>query len=284
MTATSEVPTYLPTFDRLNTAIPSDLDVNAVGTTWVTSLANAVASKDTDAIVGLLHPDGWWRDLFALTWDLRTFHGAAQISTFIRDRVAVSDSETQFKIELDRGVDASLVKRYDDLHWVLVHFHFSTKVAQGRGVTFLLPPPAGSSASVPWQAFVITTHLESLKEHPEKIGLLRSFAPNHGKWEGARRKEVAFEGVEPEVVIVGAGHSGLTVAARLGALGVKTLLLDKNERVGDNWRGRYEALCLHDVICTCSLSVYHTRAHSEVGNNHLPYLPYVLGGPCTLMM
>src|SRR5215470_16489146 len=38
---------------------------------------------------------------------------------------------------------------------------------------------------------------------------------------------------------LGAGHNGLAVAARLGALGVSTLVIDRAARVGDTWRKRY---------------------------------------------
>jgi cation diffusion facilitator CzcD-associated flavoprotein CzcO len=34
-------------------------------------------------------------------------------------------------------------------------------------------------------------------------------------------------------------------AARLKALGVNALIIERNSRIGDNWRGRYEALSLH---------------------------------------
>lgn len=44
---------------------------------------------------------------------------------------------------------------------------------------------------------------------------------------------------------VGAGHNGLSSAARLQALGVKVLVIDREQRIGDNWRLRYEALSLH---------------------------------------
>ena len=41
-------------------------------------------------------------------------------------------------------------------------------------------------------------------------------------------------------------------------LGVSTLIVDKNERVGDNWRKRYHQLVLHD----------------PVWYDHMPYLPF----------
>lgn len=41
------------------------------------------------------------------------------------------------------------------------------------------------------------------------------------------------------------GDSGLQISARLKALGVTTLLVERNKRIGDNWRNRYEYLSLH---------------------------------------
>lgn len=59
-------------------------------------------------------------------------------------------------------------------------------------------------------------------------------------------------------------------------LGVKALVVEKNERIGDNWRGRYEALCLHDVICESSRSrLGSAYADCLLGFLHFPYLPYV---------
>lgn len=48
--------------------------------------------------------------------------------------------------------------------------------------------------------------------------------------------------------VVGAGQAGLTAAVRLKMLGVNALIVDKNDRVGDNWRNRYHQLVLHDPI------------------------------------
>lgn len=44
---------------------------------------------------------------------------------------------------------------------------------------------------------------------------------------------------------VGAGHNGLALSARLQALEFRTLIVERNARVGDNWKNRYEALSLH---------------------------------------
>ena len=73
-----------------------------------------------------------------------------------------------------------------------------------------------------------------------------------------RRQSKDYADREPAVLIVGGGHAGITAAARLRALGVDALVIDRMERIGDNWRKRYHGLKLHN------------QKHS----NHLPYLPF----------
>jgi hypothetical protein len=65
------------------------------------------------------------------------------------------------------------------------------------------------------------------------------------------------------VVVVGAGQAGLSIAAQLTQLQVDTLIVDRERRIGDNWRNRYHALVLHN----------------QVHVNHLPYMPFPLNWP-----
>jgi putative flavoprotein involved in K+ transport len=58
--------------------------------------------------------------------------------------------------------------------------------------------------------------------------------------------------------VVGGGQAGLSIAARLKQLQIDTLIVDREARVGDNWRKRYHALTLHN----------------QVQVNHLPYMPF----------
>ena len=60
----------------------------------------------------------------------------------------------------------------------------------------------------------------------------------------------------PTVLVIGGGQSGLSIAARLKQLNVDTLIVDREKRIGDNWRKRYHALTLHN----------------QVQVNHLPYM------------
>ena len=123
-------------------------------------------------------------------------------------------------------------------------FDFYTAVGKASGITRLVPTPTGE-----WKAHVVYTNLESLSGFPEKIGSLRNHNPNHGKWESQRQKEIDFVDSDPVAIIIGGGQSGLEIAARLKVLDVPCLVLEQNPRIGDNWRNRYEALCLHDPVC-----------------------------------
>src|SRR4051794_15967552 len=48
-----------------------------------------------------------------------------------------------------------------------------------------------------------------------------------------------------EVVIIGAGQTGLATAYFLGKAGVGCVVLDEHPRVGDQWRQRYDSLLLN---------------------------------------
>ena len=60
------------------------------------------------------------------------------------------------------------------------------------------------------------------------------------------------------MLVVGGGQAGLAIAARLKQLKIDTLIIDREARIGDNWRKRYHALTLHN----------------QVQVNHLPYMPF----------
>lgn len=199
------------------------------------------------------------RDILALTFDFRTFTGAISIQTFLADRLAQAQMSA-FKLK-DEYVD--LQRPYPDLAWIQAMFSFETTIGLASGVFRLVPQADGE-----WRAHCMFTNLEDLKGFPEKVrfiveimlgvflkdpcyqvGSLRDPAPNHGKWEEARRRSSCFEASNPTVLIVGGGQSGLELAARLKCLDVSVLVVEKNPRIGDNWRNRYDALCLHDPVC-----------------------------------
>jgi hypothetical protein len=232
----------LPTLDKLRSKVPPDVDAKGVATQWLESFESHVKSANIDSVIDLFVEDAFFRDILALTWDFRTFQGAHAIKKFLEDRLPAT-KPSSFKLK-DQFL--GLQQPYPDVAWIQGLFEFKTNIGIGSGVLRLVPMSDGR-----WKAHTMFTNLEDLKGFPEKIGALRDHKPNHGKWAEKRRKEIDFEDREPIVLIVGGGQSGLDVAARLKYLDVPTLVVEKQPRVGDQWRKRYEALCLHDPVCEC---------------------------------
>ncbi|KAG6872067.1 hypothetical protein C0995_013411 [Termitomyces sp. Mi166 len=230
----------LPTLQRLNATIPADLDAKAIAKAWFAAFTRSVEAGDSQGVAKLIVNDGYWRDMLALTWDFRTFSGLPKITQFLADRLG-SARPTAFALRDDAYL--GLQQPYPDIAWINLFFDFETSTGIAFGIARLIPDAKGE-----WKAHTIYTNLEDLKGFPEKIGTLRDASVNHGKWVDNRKKEVEFVDKSPVVLIVGGGQSGLEVAARLKALDVPTLVVEKNQRIGDNWRNRYDALCLHDPL------------------------------------
>ena len=75
-------------------------------------------------------------------------------------------------------------------------------------------------------------------------------------WLDLRKAAAVYSDHDPAVLIVGGGQAGLAAAARLRQLQVDALIVDREKRIGDNWRNRYHALVLHN----------------QVQVNHFPYM------------
>ncbi|KAF9522145.1 hypothetical protein CPB83DRAFT_864900 [Crepidotus variabilis] len=275
----------LPTLSKLgNPTVPDNLDIKKVAAAWIDELGKAAAQTNVDGVLallvdsdfktGILDDDHipsasgnvipvYWRDFLSLTWDFRTFEGTPAIQNFLQARLQIA------KISNLQLGPVSLDRPFPDLVWIQLFFTFETEVGIASGIARLVPITISASqpksladdlntGDVTWRAHLVFTNLEDLKGFPENLGVKRNGLPNHGKWEEQRRRENAYEDRDPTVLIIGGGQSGLDVAARLKALGVDALIVEKNKRIGDNWRLRYDALCLHDTVWF----------------DHMPYLPF----------
>lgn len=249
MTTLRHKKTELPTLDRLGVSAPNASEVNAdqVASQFLQTFEKNVSSGNVDGVLSLLTDDCWWRDLLPMTWDLRTFQGTDSIRQFLKDRLA------QSKLKNFKTSFAVYEQPYEDLAWTRVHYTFECAVGNGAGVLRLVPTKA-SGGKTTWKAHNVCTSLEGLSGHPPATGPLRDQDPNHGKWLDQRRQQMEYADRDPEVLVVGGGQSGLEIAARLKLLGVPTLIVEKQARIGDQWRHRYAALCLHDVVCEFRLS------------------------------
>jgi cation diffusion facilitator CzcD-associated flavoprotein CzcO len=211
---------------------------------WLASFETAARAGDVEAVVELFGEDGWWRDLLAVTWDLRTMHGADAIRATAGNRLAL--------VELgDFLIDDRIPAQSDD-GLITAAFTFRTRVALGRGIVRLRQQAAESESA--WKAWTLLTEVDALIDFPEmRTTLDQATDPEYTvaragreSWHQRRAREREFIDTEPDVLVVGAGHAGLTIAARLQHLGVSTLISERTARVGDVWRNRYNSLSLHD--------------------------------------
>ena len=221
---------------------------------WLTSFESALSSGTEAALQEVLWKDVHWRDLMAFTWTI-TPHDTldAVIHEFITCQRQVN--ARNFSLSEDRTAPRRVMRH--GLASIEAFFSFETKVGQCTGIVRLV-------ADHPEKAWVLATSLGELKGHEEPINMRRpagsAFSRNFGgdNWTDIRAKTAAFADRDPAVLIVGAGQAGLAIAARLGLLGVDTLMIDMRNRVGDIWRERYHSLALHN----------------QAKLNHMPYLPW----------
>jgi cation diffusion facilitator CzcD-associated flavoprotein CzcO len=61
---------------------------------------------------------------------------------------------------------------------------------------------------------------------------------------------------ECPVIIVGGGASGLSTAGALSKLGIRSTILDQDDRIGSSWERRYECLKLHTIRRYSGLAHY----------------------------
>jgi len=240
---------------------PDRDEATRIARQWLDAFAAAVASKRHDGVEVLLTGDAYWRDILALSWDIQTFAGRERASAAIAG-FAHSRAPSDFALD---AASVQAVRRRGTGPSIEAFFDFATDIGLCRGHVRLRNPDGGSGA---WTAWTVFTALENLKGHEERVGNRRPTVtpPAHGrfgKWMTAAEHAVHYETSDPDTVIIGGAQTGLALAARLGALDVPTLVIDKEPRIGDVWRNRYQSLVLHN----------------QVWANHLPYMPFPASWP-----
>lgn len=230
---------------------------------WLERFETALAAADAEALTALFaEEDSHWRDLAAFTWSITPHDNRDHIVSSLLQRQPTVAARN-FALARDRTPPRRVTRQ--GVASIESIFSFETKTGTGHGLLRL-------DAAAPNTAWLITTSLEELKGHeapidgrrPKGSAYSREFGGRN--WSDNRAEETAFADREPQVLIIGAGQAGLSVAARLRLLGVDALVVDRNERVGDVWRNRYHSLALHN----------------QVGLNHMAHLPFPSNWPTYL--
>ena len=240
--------------------IPTDASAKATAKTWLTGFEAALASGDAARIATLFARECHWRDILAFTWNLRTASGAAAIAQRMVPALARAAPRG---LQLAAGRTPPRRAQRAGTDAIEAIFAFETAVGPCNGVVRLV-----SEGGEP-RAWTLMTALDEIRGHEDSANGQRwqdvDWKRNFGgeNWLDRRSRARAYADRDPAVLVVGAAQAGLSVAARLTLLGVDTLVVDREARVGDSWRRRYHALTLHN----------------ETRVNHLPYMPFPRSWP-----
>ncbi len=244
--------------------ILSDSSAKATAQRWLGDFAAALDSGDESRIASLFATESFWRDILAFDWDLRMMTGARAIAGRLVPLLARTAPRD---VQLARGRAAPRIVTRAGTETIEVMFTFESAVGPCDGVVRLVPE--GGPGSGTYKAWTLATLLAEIRGHEDPANGSRwqnvDWKRNFGgeNWADRRKKAVEYADRDPAVLVVGAAQAGLMVAARLSMLGVDTLVIDREKRLGDSWRRRYHALTLHN----------------ETRVNHLPYMPFPRSWP-----
>ncbi|RAK97101.1 putative flavin-binding monooxygenase [Aspergillus ibericus CBS 121593] len=224
------------------------LEPRAIAQRWITDLESLLSAGNFSQLPALFHEDSWWRDMLALVWDLRTIQGREKIQEFLAAHQPGAGISA-LRLQNEGKYQPNLESPAEGLNWINSMFFFETRIGRGTGILHLTQNDAGE-----WKAYSMYTTLQELKSFEEPLGARRADGTiesmpgglSQGNWIERRQRLIEFKEEEPTALVVGAGQAGLNMAARLQSLGVSHLIVDRNERIGDNWRKRYRTLVTHD--------------------------------------
>jgi len=233
-------------------------DISIAAENWLAQFENALAEPGDGLLKTLFHPDSYWRDVLALSWNLQTINGADAILRELKADAGRAQP-AGFRIDPDRAAPRRVSRA--GTHTIEAIFKFETAEGRGSGILRLIPDADDGNRLKAW---TLLTALDELKGFEEQQGISRPRGQSYSRdfrgpnWLDLRKAAAEYTERDPDVLVVGGGQAGLSIAARCEQLQIDTLIVDREARIGDNWRNRYHALTLHN----------------QVQVNHLPYMPF----------
>jgi thioredoxin reductase len=225
---------------------------------WLAQFEKALAEPDDVLLKTLFHADSHWRDVLALTWHIKTVEGSDAILSELKAHVGRA-RPAGFRTAPNRTAPRHVTRA--GINAIEAIFRFETAEGRGSGVLRLTPDANNGNTLKAW---TLLTALDDIKGFEEQAGRSRPHGKAYSRdfrgpnWLDLRKAAAEYVDRDPAVLVVGGGQAGLSIAACLTQLQVDTLIVDRERRIGDNWRNRYHALVLHN----------------QVHVNHLPYMRF----------
>ena len=189
------------------------------------AFGGALASDDADAAAALFQEDGFWRDLVAFTWNIKTLEGRDQIRAMLAQQLPAIQPSGFAVAEGEEATEADgLLEGWDP--------------GSRR-------KPAAASARSAVRNGQIWTLLTTLRRAQ---GVRRSAPASAARWglpgagkdhaglEAERKAEAGELGWsrQPYCVIVGGGQGGIGLGARSANSGCRRSIVERDKRPGDS--------------------------------------------------
>lgn len=224
---------------------------------WLKNFNEAISKKQNKALVinnlnDLFFEESHWRDILALTWKIQTLSGNENFTHLLYEKI-IDVNAAEFLVNSKRTPPREVIRA--GKHVIEVFLKFKTKFGECDGIVRLYQDNDDYRKFRAWSFLTCLNELNSTNKFQEDVYQNSLEGPN---WLDIRNLNRLYNDREPEVIVVGSGQAGLSIAARLKQQDIDTLVIDKNERVGDNWRNRYHSL----------------KLHNQTHVNHLPFMPF----------
>ena len=225
---------------------------------WLANFEQAIFEKNYTTLKLLFNTDSYWRDLLAFTWHVTTVSGADKITKSLAE-YSPGIKASKFEIDKNRTPPRIVIRAEKKVIEAIIRFE--TLHGKANGIVRLLFEDKNLNEVKAWTLLTALEEINGFKETIDKArpsGKKHSYDFHGPNWFEQRQEKIAYKNRDPAVLVVGGGQAGISIAARLTQLNVDTLVIDREDRIGDNWRKRYHSLTLHN----------------QVHVNHLPYMPF----------
>src|SRR5262249_11690164 len=155
----------------------------------------------------LFHPESFWRDVLALSWNLQTINSREAILNELKVHAARA-APSRFRIDPDRAAPRRVTRA--STNPIDAIFKFETGLGRGSGILRLIPDEADHNRLKAW---TLLTALDELKGFEEQQGGTRPRGQAYSRdfrgpnWLDQRQEAVRYMNREPDVLVVGGGQA-----------------------------------------------------------------------------
>jgi putative flavoprotein involved in K+ transport len=214
---------------------------------WIERFRNLIEHPEVAEAQTVFLDNGNWRDLLALTWDIRSAIGIEDIQRMVRENL-VNRGFEEFSVQFRRPPEVVDYLLEPGRESIEAYLAFENQYFKATALVRLVEEGGE------WLAGNLCTNMAELKNFPDNATTWANAADRdwtqaikgRPTWEDGRDPNRKLP-KEPTVLIIGGSQSGLNLAARLDRYGVDYVVIEQHKRLGDSWRKRYNNLKTHTV-------------------------------------